>query len=209
MLYAFLGLPYATDAGVAAALLGSWSTFALVGVVFFMFAVTLAQERASHWSDTLAVLPDARAAHVLARLIVAAGFSILAVGAVVVTALVASPAELGATGWARFLVVLGAGAVPIALLGYATGRLAGAEAAVAVATLVHLPLSYLGGLWLLPDRLQGLAARVSPYVPTRPLGDLARAATTGQPWAIGDWAALGAWSLGLGLVAVVLTRRSI
>jgi ABC-2 type transport system permease protein len=209
MLLAFLGLPFATDARVAAALVGSWATFALVGVVFFLFAVTLAQERASPWRDTLVILPEAIAAHALARLIVAAAFSSLAVGAVVGVALVASPAEIGPWAYVRFALVLVSGAIPIALLGYVTGRLAGAEAAVAVATLVHLPMSYLGGLWLLPDRLQGLAARVSPYVPTRPLGDLARAATTGQTWAAADWMALATWTLGLALISALLSRRSI
>ena len=180
LFYLFFGRTgTATSAGAGMA---SYAAFAVFGVVFFQFGVGIAQERSSPWQLFLRVLPVAPWQRLVARLCSAALFAIASAGVVIAVALSRSTIALGGFGWLRLVVALAAGAVPFGLLGVALGYLLSARAALPIANLVYLGLSYLGGLWTGPDGLHGVARSISPYLPTRQWSDLVVGAVGAAKW---------------------------
>lgn len=103
---------------------------------------------------------------------------------VVVVAEAATPVSLSPTRWLGFAVTLVAGSVPFALLGVAIGYAVEPRAAVPIANLVYLGLSYGGGLFQDASSLPGVLRPISNVFPTRLWADLLRASGAGDalPW---------------------------
>src|SRR5690606_26109523 len=57
MFFWFFGVPNAKEPGAAQLLMGSFSGFAVLGVVLFQLTVGTAQDRASGWNSYLRTLP--------------------------------------------------------------------------------------------------------------------------------------------------------
>ncbi len=205
MFFLFFAAPGAGfDANVLMAL---FAGFAVLGVAFFQFGVGIASERSTPWERylrTLAIEPASRfGGRVLAALAVGAASACV----VVVAALLTTPAGLPAARWLELAAVLGLGSIPFALLGIALGYLAPVRAALPIANVAYLSLSYLGGLWTKPDNLPGVVQRVSVALPTRALADsLAGVAVgIGVPWrAVGI---LVAYGVAFGVLAGWAYRR--
>jgi ABC-2 type transport system permease protein len=191
-----------------AAAMASYAAFAVFGVVFFQFGVGIAQERTSPWELYLRALPVAPWQRLAARLAAALVFGTASAGAVVAVALVRDPPGIDAAGWARLTAALAAGAVPFGLLGIALGYALSPKAALPLANLIYFGLAYLGGLWTGGAGLDGVAAAISPALPTRQWGDIVAGAAGAAEW---HWPSLGwlaLWALGLALAARAAYRRS-
>jgi len=97
-------------------------------------------------------------------------------------------ASLAPARWVLLIVALVSGTVPFACLGIALGYWAPARAALPIANLLYLVLSYAGGLWTRPSGLPPPVALLSGFLPTRAFGDALVAAALGLRL---DWAPLG------------------
>jgi ABC-2 type transport system permease protein len=187
--------------------MGSFMIFAVMGALFFGFAVGIAQDRASAWAVYERTLPGSPPVRLASRLL--NGFT-FAVCATIVMALVAhltTPAHLPPADWGRLGLALLAGAVPISLLGFAIGYFASPKGAVTLAQLFYLPLSFVGGLWVPPQHLPEVVQRLSPFTPTRHWGEVVWPAVTGQPWHTQDFVWLAAFALVFGTLALWGYRR--
>ncbi|MGH7267286.1 MAG: ABC transporter permease [Candidatus Rokuibacteriota bacterium] len=182
MLFSFFGLPQVETPEAAVFLMTSFAVFGVMGVCFYQFGVGIAEERASPWEAYLRTLPVSPGQRLLVRLLAAMAVGAATVLLLCLTAGLATPARLGPARWLRLLVALVLGGVPFALFGIALGYRLPVKAAVPIANLIHLPLSFLGGLWVPPDQLPGPVAAISPYLPSRLAGELGWAAALGQPW---------------------------
>ncbi len=198
----FLVFAAPADRAGAAAELATFAGFAALGVAFFQFGVGIAADRASPWEAYLRTLPVAPRARLGARTLAAVPFALAASAAVVAAGLATTEAALPAVGWLELALVLTLGTVPFAMLGIALGFLAPPRAALPIANLFYLGLSYAGGLWQRPSRLPAAVAAVSPYVPTRAFGDVLAAVATGQPFTPAPWARLAAFAGGFALLAL-------
>lgn len=208
LLFSFFGLTPARQAPeIANILLGSWSAFAVIGIGFFQFGIGIAQARESKWEDYARTLPAGGAPRLVAQLLCAAVFSAVSLGALWTLALFATPVSLSVMQFARLLGVLLAGLIPFVLIGAALGYSIPARGAVPIANLLYLPLSYLGGLWLPPQMLPGIVAQISPWTPTRQLGELAWATVQDRPLPADAMTGLALYALAAGLIALVMWRR--
>ena len=178
----FLFFGGASAAAGAGASMAAYAAFAVFGVVFFQFGVGIAQERSAPWQLFLRVLPVAPWQRLVARLCSATLFAVASAGVVVAVALGRSTVIVGGFGWLRLAVALAVGAIPFGLLGIALGYLLSPKAALPIANLVYLGLSYLGGLWTGPDGLHGVARTISPFLPTRRWSDLVVGAVGAGRW---------------------------
>jgi ABC-2 type transport system permease protein len=185
----------------------SFAGFAVIGVAFFQFGVGIAVERASPWELYLRTLPVSPGTRIVARLLSAAVFAAAAAVLVVAAALLSTDASLSPLRWLDLAVVLALGIVPFALLGIALGYWASARAALPLANLLYLGLSYAGGLWIRPSRLPAAVGAISPYLPTRRLANVLLGIVAGSPWSLGDWLALTGFSAVFAAAAVVGYRR--
>ncbi|WP_349368685.1 ABC transporter permease [Salinarimonas sp.] len=208
MLYTFFG---AQSGGTqwAANAMASFCVYAVVGVGFFQFGVSIAQDRESPFEAWQRSLPRSLTAQWSARIVAAVMITALAVALVVAMALVLNAIRLDATAWARLALVCLVSVVPATLLGIALGTVASARAAVPLANLVYLPLAYLGGLWVPPMVMPSAIAAVSEWTPTRAMGELSWAAVSGDPFEWSFVVLLLAWTLAAVLLAsfVQLRRR--
>lgn len=208
LLYAFFGLPPSQQGPqVANILLASWSAFAVIGIGFFQFGVSISQARESKWEDYARALPAGGGPRFAAQIGSAILFLAAALGLLWTVANFAAPVNLSLSQYGRLLASLLAGVIPFVMIGAALGYSIPARGAVPIANLLYLPLSYFGGLWLPPQMLPDIVAQVSPYTPTRQLGELAWAAVLETPLPMDSVQGLALYTGGAALIALVMWRR--
>lgn len=201
MFFVLFGLPNSNAPHRVIA--ASFAAYAVLTVVFFLFGVGIAGERETPWESYLRTLPVRVRVRLAARVLAGLVFAAAAAGLLLTVAAVAGWADFGAAGWARFLLALAGGAVPLALMGIALGYWVSAKGALPVANVLYLLFSYVGGLWTGPHGLPSIAEKLGPFLPTRQWGDVLWPAVLGTPWRVQHWlvlfgfaalfAALAAW----------------
>lgn len=195
MLYAFFGAGLAGDGPAAGYAMASFAVYAVLGVGFYQFGVTIAQDRADPFIRWQRLLPGSALAPWVARIAVGMGFSALAMALVLVLGKMLGGVVLAdSAAWLRLAAITLAAALPATLMGTALGSLASARAAVPLANLVFLPLAYLGGLWMPPQLLPETVAAISVWTPTRAMGELAWAVLDGRPLPLRYLLVLAGWT---------------
>jgi len=172
MFFCIFALPYAKTAAIADTEMLSFVAFALIGVTLFQFGVGVAMERGRPWERYLRTLPANPLVRFAARVNAAIAFGAVAGGLVAVVARIFTPVDLTVTQWIVLIVYAAIGAIPFVLFGMAIGYWCNARAALPVANIFYLLLSFGGGLWVPVRDLPSFAAAVSPFLPTRQYGDL-------------------------------------
>jgi ABC-2 type transport system permease protein len=191
-----------TEVELVTFLMASYAMWAILGVAFFQFGVSIAEERTTPWERFLRTLPLSAGQRLAGRVLSAALFATAAAAIVIVEAHLINPVSVPADRWLPWLGALLAGGVVVAVGGIAMGYWASPRTATPLATLAWLLLAYLGGLWATPGELPRWAAEVSPYLPTRLWGELTWAAVQGQTASLADWLGLLAYTLGFALLAL-------
>ena len=187
--------------------MAAFAGFAAIGVAFFQFGVGIAVDRTSPWETYLRTLPVSVPARLGARVVSAAGFAAGAAAFVLVAALVTTDAALDARRWVELGATLLIATIPFALLGIALGYWAPPRAALPIANLLYLGLSYAGGLWIRPSELPGFVRDVSPYLPTRALADVLGNVVYSNTFAARPWVALAGFTAAFAAVAAAGYRR--
>jgi ABC-2 type transport system permease protein len=187
--------------------MATFAGFAAIGVAFFQFGVGIAAERASPWEAYLRTLPVSSSVRLAARVLSAAVFAAASAAVVAVVAAAVTPVALAPVEWVELAAALVVGTAPFALLGVAIGYWAPPRAALPLANLIYLVLSYAGGLWFRPERLPAPVERVSRLLPTRALADVLAAPAVGSapPWR--PWIALFGFAAAFGALAAWGYRR--
>lgn len=207
MFFLFFAAPNANRPEIASVILGSYLVFAVLGVVMFQFGVGVASDRVSPWNTFERTLPLSGLVKVVARILVALTFAAMAGGVLVIAAYLSTPVRLDLEAWARLIPALLAGAVPLSLLGLCIGYLASPKAAVPVANLLYLPMSFLGGLWVPPQFLPEAVRGISPFMPTRQWGEVVWPTVNGTAWSPEPFVWLLAFTVVFGAVALWGYRR--
>lgn len=202
MLYAFFGAQ--SGGGLwAANAMASFCVYAVVGVGFFQFGVSIAQDRESPFAVWQRSLPGNAVAPWAARVVASLLFTAMAVAIVIALALIMTDLALPLRAWVRLAVVCVLSVVTATLMGVALGSWCSARAAVPVANLIYLPLAYLGGLWVPPIAMPAAINAISQWTPTRAMGELAWSAVSGTPWEAAHFGLLAFWTvLAAGVIAL-------
>ncbi|MEM6940016.1 MAG: ABC transporter permease [Pseudomonadota bacterium] len=193
MLYAFFGAQSGGGSWAANAM-ASFCIYAVLGVGFFQFGVSVAQDRQSAFATWQRSLPGHRVIAWIARVMGSVVFVILAVWLVVLAALLMAEIDLSPQAWVRLALVCLLASIPATVMGIALGSVSSARAAVPIANLIFLPLAYLGGLWVPPMFMPAPIAALSEWTPTRAMGELSWAAIDGSAWEPLQFAILAAWT---------------
>ncbi|HEY5257115.1 MAG TPA: ABC transporter permease [Candidatus Baltobacteraceae bacterium] len=172
MFFAIFALPYAHTAAIADSEMLSYMAFAIIGVTLFQFGVGIAAERGRPWERYLRTLPCPPAVRFVARTGCAMAFGLAAAALVALVARIFTPLDFNALQWLQLIGYAFVGGIPFVLFGITIGYWVSARAAIPVANICYLLLSFAGGLWIPPQYLPGFAARISPYLPTRQFGEL-------------------------------------
>ncbi|MDQ6823798.1 MAG: ABC transporter permease [Candidatus Eremiobacteraeota bacterium] len=206
MFFAFFGVANARTPEIANAMMFAYVAFAIVGITLFQFGVGIANERAEPWERFVRTLPAPVAVRFAGRILCALLFGAIAAALVVVTAITLTPVHLSAQAWVLLPIYAIMGGVPFVLFGIAIGYWSNARAALPIANVFYLVLSFAGGLWIPPAYLPHIVRVISPYLPTRQFFELL--------WGIGrsanpahDLLPLAAYAALFGLIAAVGYRR--
>lgn len=179
MLYGFFGAR-SGQGPLAPYVLASFAVYGVLGVAFFQFGVSVAQDRKSAFALWQRTLPAGPLAPWIAQLVAATAFAMTAVLLVLASAHVLADVRLETSALLRLLAVCLAVGMPATFMGTALGYWAERQSVVGFANLAYLPLAYLGGLWVPPASLPAGVEAVSPFTPTRHMGELAWAAVGGH-----------------------------
>ncbi len=173
MFFALFDVPFArTHAAIANEATLAFVVWAIVGVAVYQFGVGIAQERGRPWERYQRTLPVSTAVRFAARIVSAIVFGALAAACVALVARFSTPIDLTAWQWLQASLYALAGSVPFVLFGLTIGYWAPARGAVPIATACNLLLAYAGGLWMPPETLPAVVAKISPLLPTRQFADL-------------------------------------
>lgn len=183
-------------------MLTGFAIFAVLGVAFFQFGVGIASDRTMPWERYLRTLPSTVVPRFAAQAASAVMFASIGVLIVVVVASATTNARLPAGTWALWATSLFLGAVPFALFGIAIGYWADPRAALPIANVIYLPLSYIGGLWFAPDSLPEALQGISRLLPTRHYAEAVWAVTRREPIPVDSWLWLGLFGSVCFLVAI-------
>jgi ABC-2 type transport system ATP-binding protein len=196
------GLPAAKEIMVAMA------TFGAMWAALSATAPRLARDREGGWSDYLATTP-LRAGQVLAgRIIAGLVVALPAVVAVGIAAVAAHGVSLAVWQWAADLGLLWIGTLPFVALGIAIGSLANSTVAFAASTGLWFAFAALGGLWVPPGQLSPGLRHLATALPSYNQAALGWHVTSGSaPTAI-NLVVLAAWTVGLGLLPLVVRPGS-
>ncbi len=167
--------------GLAGAyLMASFVVYGVIGVAFFQFGISIAQERESQWERYRRTLPSAAAPRIASQVASALLFALASAALVICAAYLFSTPDASAGQIVRLLVAASLITVPFTLAGTALGYWTTAKSAVPIANLLYLPLAYLGGLWMPPESLPSAISSVSNVTPTRHAGEIAWAIVGGR-----------------------------
>ena len=172
LFYVIFALPESKDVYSSNLLLASFSCFAVFGVVFLQFGVSLAQDKNRPWQIYLRTLPLRNIYLLLARFISVGFFSLFAVAVLVVLALAYTEADLTSKNWFLFVGTLILGGMSFSTMGLCLGYFSSEKSSLPLGNLVYLTLTFAGGLWKPPKLLPSMLKDISEWLPTRHYGEL-------------------------------------
>lgn len=172
LFYSIFALPESNDVASSNYLMASFSAFAVFGVCFLQFGVGISQERSHSWHYFLRTLPIRPHVLILARFISVLVFSLLTTLAIVVLALIYTPAHLSFINWVQFIFALLTCGFVFCLMGLALGYWTSEKSSLPIGNLIYLPMSFAGGLWKPPNLLSDMLTDISKYLPTRAYGEV-------------------------------------
>ncbi len=153
-LYVFFGVVLAgsspdvrANPELANYIFSGWCVYAAMGPAIFGVGCPLAVERESGLLKLKRALPAPTGSYLAAKMIISMAFALLAVGSVVVAALVAGKITLTGGELFRHAAVMVVGAIPFAAIGLFIGSCTSGSASAAIANMVFLPMLWLAGLF--------------------------------------------------------------
>lgn len=160
LVYLFFGVMLATPAvakqpSVANYLFSGFSVFAIIGPALFGVGCILAVEREAGYLKLKRALPAPAGAYLIAKMTMAMVCAALAVGTLLVPALLVGKITLSAAQLTIMMLVMTVGALPFAALGLFIGAYVSGNVAPAIGNVIFLPMLWLSGLFIpLPKFLE-------------------------------------------------------
>ena len=154
-------------------MLATFGVFSVMGPAIFGFGAGVANERERGWLNLKRAVPAPALSYLGAKVFSTLLFALAALSLVYIVAGFVAGVELQRSTWATLFAAHLMSAVPFVFLGLALGFLFSTNGAVAIANILFLLLSALGGLWIpifvLPKFLQEFAV----FLPSFHLGEIA------------------------------------
>lgn len=183
----------------------SFSVFAIFGIVFFQFGVSVASDRDFPWYNFLRTLPIHPYVILCSRTLSALTLSFAAISIIFIAAFL-----IGKTFPPNLFQIYGAallGAIPTALMGLSLGYWLTPRNVLPAANLLYLVLSFAGGLWTPPQQMPDILQQIALYLPTYNWGSLVWSAVEGKPWSIESVIILTIYTLFFGFMALLGYKR--
>jgi ABC-2 type transport system permease protein len=179
IIFTFFGLNHATQTispgstiTVGTYVMASMAAYTVGNVMVFSFGMALAVERGQKQDLLLRASPLPPWMYLLAKIVNAASFALLALIALFVFAHFAASVSLTAGTWGTLSARLLLGSIPFIGLGLGFGYLTGPNAAPAVINFVYLPVAFASGIFIPVSQLPEFIRGIAPYLPLNPFVQL-------------------------------------
>ena len=168
-------------------MLATYGTFGVAGISLGAVGLTIASERAFGFLTLKRASPMPPEAMLVAKLAVGLLMNVAFVGLLFGLGIAIGGAALSPGQWLSLGGLLVAGTFPFAAFGFAIGYMARDTRSIAGLTnLLHLPLSFIAGLWFPLNMLPPFFQDIAPYLPHYHLAQLGLgvigASYGGSPW---------------------------
>jgi len=180
IIFTFFGLRQATQPisphsaiTVGTYVMASMAAYTVGNVMVFSFGMALAVERGQKQDLLLRASPLPAWVYLLAKVINAVLFALIALIVLFVFAHFAASVSLSAQTWVTLTARLLLGSIPFIGLGLGFGYLAGPNSAPAVINFVYLPIAFASGIFIPVDQLPDFIRNLAPYLPLNPFVQLA------------------------------------
>lgn len=184
----------------------SMASYGAIGAAMSQ-AVPVATERRSGWTRQLRVTPLPGTGYVVAKALTAIAMTVPSIALVIGGGAVVNHLGLGIVEALSLVVVLSLGAAPFAALGLLIGYVLDAESAQGGMVITLFTMAILGGLFAPLESLPPTVATIGWMLPSSHLASLGRSVASGAVPSLTDVAALAAWTVVLGALAVWRYRR--
>ncbi len=171
--YALFAIALPGSNQAAPSLLATFGVFAVMGPAVFGFGAGVASEREQGWLTIKRAAPTYAFSYIGAKLYATLFFAFLSLILVYLVAGFGAGVTLPKTSWVVLLGVHLLCVVPFVLIGLTLGFLFNANGAVAIANIVFLSLSVVGGLWVPISFMPEFIQTIAHYVPSFHLGEIA------------------------------------
>jgi ABC-2 type transport system permease protein len=179
IIFTFFGLRNATQhispqlpITVGAYVMASMAAYTVGNVMVFSFGMALAVERGQKQDLLLRASPLPAAIYLLAKVINAVLFALLALIVLFVFAHFTASVDLAAQTWVTLTLRLLLGSIPFIGLGFGFGYLVGPNSAPAVINFVYLPTAFASGIFIPVNQLPEFIRQLAPYLPLNPFVQL-------------------------------------
>jgi ABC-2 type transport system permease protein len=175
LLYSMFGLPndstWVPDGSTFSTIaVGSFVAYGVVSLAIFTFVDELAKERGRGWIRTLRATPVRFGSYLLAKLCMAAVYSLLIVVVLAAVSVPTGASSLGLASWLTIAALGVGGVVLFGTVGMAVAFLVRPRSATTIANLLFLPLAFCSGFFFPLSEVPGVIREVAPVLPTYHFG---------------------------------------
>ena len=181
--------------------------FAVLANGLFGYGISISQARETPWDPYLRSLPVPASARIIGQVLSTGTIGFVAVIPVIVIGVIATSATATPQGVVLGLVALALTSLPFAFIGISIGYGMPSKAAIAVVQVVMFGLAFAGGLFLPPALFPDWLDAISRTLPSRQAREIVIWAVQGGDVPVFELVGIIAWTLALGILALVLYRR--
>jgi ABC-2 type transport system permease protein len=168
-------------------MLATYGAFGVAGISLGAVGLTISSERAFGFLTLKRASPMPPEAMLVAKLAVGLQLNVVFVGLLFGLGVAIGGAQLSLGQWFSMGLILVSGTFPFAAFGFAIGYMTRDSRSIAgISNLLHLPLSFVAGLWFPLNMLPRLFQDIAPLLPHYHLAQLGLgrigASYGGSPW---------------------------
>ncbi|MFK8139196.1 MAG: ABC transporter permease [Bdellovibrionales bacterium] len=205
--FLFFARPNIDSVEGANLMLGSFASYAFLGVVFFQFGVDIAGERSNSWFLYLNTLKIKAHEILVARILSTILLALLAQLTLIAIVFVTTEANISMIQILNMSLFLSLGSIPFAFLGLIVGFSLQPKSALPISNLIYLCGAFVGGMWMPPAVLPETVEKISVYLPTRHFAEIAWSITLKQSYPVNYAYSLMLFTLVFGAIAYLIYQK--
>ena len=173
--YSLFGVAMARGGDAAGYMLATFGVFAVMGPAIFGFGAGVAMERERGWLDLKRASPAPALSYISAKIFATMFFAFLALIPLYLVGGFLGNVELSNITWMTLIGFHLLASIPFIFLGLALGFTFSGNGSVAIANIIFLALSALGGLWIPIFVLPKFLQQIANFLPSFHAGEIALA----------------------------------
>ncbi|WP_379970702.1 ABC transporter permease [Ectobacillus sp. sgz5001026] len=185
----------------------SMAAFSVIGTAINTLGLRLVQENSQGWSRLMRITPLPNGVYVAAKMIAQSLVNALCIIVVFVAGFLINHIQLSMWQWVSSFFWILIGAMPFLALGTVIGTMKKIDTASAVANILYLSISMLGGLWIPLEIFPTTLQTIGKILPTYSFGNGAWNIVDGKAPDLGNAALLAGYLVVFVVLSIYIRKR--